>query len=95
MEPSLLLALGLLTADMSQTLDITRHSAQYRELNPILGQHPSQVKVVSYFTVSAASLIGLNYVLPVKYAHALNWTSATVEAGFVAHNAHLGIRFNF
>lgn len=95
MDASLILALGMLAADASQTTYIAKHPQQFQEYNPILGQHPSQAQVAGYFLASAGSLIALNVVLPARYAHTLNWATVAVEGGFVAHNAHVGIKFTF
>jgi hypothetical protein len=95
MTPDLILALGMLAADASQTTYIAKHPQEFREYNPILGQHPSQAKVAGYFLASGTSLVVLNAVLPAKYAHRLNWATVAVEGSFVAHNAHVGIKFTF
>jgi len=95
MDASLVLALMLETADMSQTLYMTRHPQQYQEMNPILGSHPSQIKVVCYFLTADAGLVVFNHVLPKKYVPVLNYGTVAIEAGFVAHNAHIGVKFSF
>ena len=42
-------SVGLLLIDMLQTLDIKNHKGMY-EINKVLGKHPSDIKVYSYFT---------------------------------------------
>ena len=95
MTPDLILALGLLAADASQTTYIAQHPQQYQEYNPILGQHPSRGKVAAYFLSAGAGLVVLNNVLPEKYARALNVSTIALEAACVGHNAHVGIKFSF
>ena len=40
--------------DMMQTLEIVQHSNLYYETNPILGKHPQQHEVITYFMVRGA-----------------------------------------
>jgi hypothetical protein len=40
----------LLMVDWKQTLDISEHSDKWWERNPILGRHPSKLRVNTWFT---------------------------------------------
>ena len=40
--------------DMMQTIEIVQHSNLYYETNPILGKHPHQHEVITYFMVRGA-----------------------------------------
>lgn len=94
-DPSLLLALTMETADFSQTMYIERHPTQYREANQIISSHPTPARVIGYFLASDAVILGYNYALPAKWAHALNWADVAIEGAVIGHNAHIGIKFSF
>ena len=91
-----LLALHLLTtaADWNQTRQIAANPGHYHELNPILGQHPSAAAVNRHFAINEIVVLGAAYKLP-KYRNDILGTSATIEAGFVAHNYSIGLKVNF
>lgn len=97
MAPELLIALALTAADTAQTEWITRHDQHCtrHEENPLLGQHPSQIKVAGYMGGSMGALYGLNQVLPAKQAQILNYVWIGAEGSVVAHNLRIGIRFSF
>ena len=99
MTPELILALALTAADASQTLWITRHDnpavCTRHELNPILGSHPSQIKVAAWFGANAGALIVANQYLPPAYSKALNYVWIGAEGATVAHNLRVGVRFSF
>ena len=101
MTPELILALALTAADASQTEYLTRHyqpcagkEGRYEE-NPILGRHPSQLKVAGWFAANAGALVVANDLLPPTYAKALNYVWIGAEGATVAHNLRVGVRFSF
>lgn len=86
-----------LAADMMTTLDI-RHHPGYYEQNPILGQHPSDAKVIGYVALSAAlhAFITNEMVtehVPMPIIQTWEAGSIAIEVGCAAHNYHIGLRF--
>ena len=98
MTPELILALALTAADASQTAYLSRHNGpncgHMQEDNPVLGHYPSQAKIGAYFAGSAGLLLAGNALLPPQDAKILNYVWIGVEAGAVAHNLSLGVRFS-
>jgi len=90
MDPSLVLALGLWTADYGQTRSIPSHP-QFYETNPIIGKHPNEGRINTYFALGYAVIPFLHYQLGNKYTFVV----VAMEANTVRHNAKLGIKFNF
>lgn len=87
------------TADMLTTLDI-KHHPELVEENPLLGNHPSDAKVVGYFLATDAlhlaitrELVGEGVPEPIVAV----WQVLTIgmEAGCVGHNLKIGLRFSF
>ena len=102
MTPELIVALALTAVDASQTEWNARHYAVTKECstgrweeNPILGKHPSQIKVAAYFGASAGALIAANEYLPPAYSKALNYVWIGAEGSVIAHNLRVGVRFSF
>ena len=94
-------------ADWSQTQYIQGHP-KYRELNPILGAHPSRGRVNNYFLAAGLLHPLISYSIPsiVEYfggspetaQDVRKWWqlgSAAFEAGVVGRNAHMGIGFSW
>lgn len=86
-------------ADMLTTLDIKNHP-ELRETNPILGDHPSDGKVISMCVGAALihSAITYEFVdnnVPKPIIRAWEYISIGVETGFAVHNYSLGLRFRF
>ena len=81
-------------ADYRQTLDIRNHPG-YHEQNPLLGDHPSDVKVRNYFLAMAAGHTVITYLLPPKYR--LAWQGSTLAIGVIVvhHNKMLGLSYSF
>ena len=82
--------LVLLFIDWEQTKTIARNPATRREMNPILGPHPSVRKVNIYFTLVAAIVVagpylGLRFIPPGQYQAfaALAFAAVTAFEGFV------------
>lgn len=82
-------------ADWGQTLDIVGRPDEYHETNPLLGEHPSRGKVNRYMATTLAAHWLIASWLPAKPRRAFQYVTLTVEAGMVAHNYRLGVRFNF
>lgn len=80
--------------DWAQTRHIARNPARFRELNPLLDRHPSLGDVNRYFIVSTAAMLLAAHYLP-KYRKGMLQVWFAVGAGYVAHNASIGIRMEF
>jgi len=90
---------GAAFADMLTTLDITKHPNLVEE-NPLMGQHPSDGKVLGYFAATGVlhylvtrELVRENVPTPIVQT----WEALGIglEVGMVAHNYSLGLRARF
>ena len=85
----------LLVADWAQTRQIARNAQQFRETNPVLGDHPGMGRVNTYF----ATALLLNYVIGNSLSN--GWRRAWfvgvggVEASVVQRNLSIGLKLNF
>jgi hypothetical protein len=91
---------GASFADMLTTIDIAKHPKQYYEFNPILGEHPSEGRVIGYFTTThvlhyliTRELVRENVPAPIVQT----WEALGIglEVGLVAHNYSIGLRARF
>ncbi len=84
-----------LALDWRQTQMISENPTKWRELNPILGSHPTIAAVNRHFAANAI-MIGLiaNY-LPSKYRKAYLGAVSVVEFSCAGHNYKMGIRMAF
>ena len=84
-----------LIADYKSTASVLYPDQGYRELNPILGPHPSRAKLSAYFITY---LIG-NYFIADYLGHANRerWllTLTIVETAAAAHNVSIGATIRF
>lgn len=80
--------------DYRQTLDIKNHPGMY-ETNPILGKHPSDVKIKNYFIASSVVTLGAVYLLPKHYRPYLIGGVLAVEVVVIGNNKRIGLRTNF
>jgi hypothetical protein len=85
---------ALMVADVAQTHDIARH-ANMEEINPILGKHPSNARINTYFAASMAAQYLIAQALPAEYRHAWQYAGIGFELGFIQSNYKLGIRADF
>lgn len=90
---------GVALGDMLTTLDIAKHPGLVEE-NPLLGQHPSDGKVLGYFAATGVlhylvtrELVRENVPAPIVQT----WEALGIglEVGMVAHNYSLGLRARF
>ena len=81
--------------DMMQTLEIVQHDDLYYETNPILGKHPRQNEVITYFMIRGAMHYEITKWLPEKFR--LTWLTVTFlpQLPLLEHNHNLGIRVSF
>jgi len=82
-----------LLVDMAQTLDIKNHEGLY-ETNPILGKHPSDKKVVSYFLTCILGHLLIADSLGNKKVY---WQHFILipEIYIIGHNYELGLSVKF
>lgn len=83
----------LLVADWLQTRDIATND-NYREVNPILGAHPSIKEVDTYFALSifGTNLVG-EYLLPEQHKHVWYKAISILQVTVVARNIRIGVKF--
>ena len=81
--------------DMMQTLEIVQHSDLYYETNPILGKHPQQHEVITYFMIRGAGHYHMTKWLPKKFRPA--WLTITFlpQIPIIEHTHNLGIRIGW
>jgi hypothetical protein len=80
--------------DWRQTQDIKNHPGLYEE-NPILGRHPSDKTINTYFASSILLHALVADQLQGKWRTAWQSTWIVVEIGTVQRNYALGVRLNF
>lgn len=95
----LLMLVTLNVVDWGQTLDIARNPTEYHEYNPILGRHPSEDEVNTYFMIVIPAQIGAGFLIEKlaneKWRNAF-WTGCIgLELGMVANNYNLGLKVRF
>ena len=80
--------------DWAQTREIERNQA-YHELNPILGRHPSEGRINTYF---ASTLLGhtlVSVLLPKPYRTWWQCVTIGIEAGVTGSNYIIGVQGGF
>jgi hypothetical protein len=92
MTPELVLALGLMSVDYAQTMQIARNPNEYHEMNPILGKHPSPIKTTLYFASAAVVTYEINQT---KYGKYHTYFMVGMESAVVAHNFKIGLKLTF
>ena len=81
--------------DMMQTLEIVQHGDLYYETNPILGKHPQQHEVITYFMIRGATHYHVTKWLPKKFR--IPWLTGTFfpQVPVIKQNHNLGIRIGW
>ena len=82
-----------LFTDWKQTS--TYHTTQARELNPLLGSHPSQRTINQWCFISSAGHLLVSDLLPHKQRIYWQAASMTVEWAVIARNYKLGVRIKW
>jgi len=86
---------ALHVADWGTTLDIVAHPDQYRELNPILGDHPTRGAVNTWMASTLAAHWAITYLMPERYRPIWQYVTIGLEGTVVAHNLSIGLHVNF
>ena len=81
--------------DWGTTLDITRHPDKYKEMNPILGEHPSRERVNIYMFSGALVHAGVTYILPPKYRSYFQGVTIGMSGAYVLNNLAIGLQIKF
>jgi len=81
--------------DWGQTLDVSENPDKYREINPVLGDHPDRGRVNIYFACSILIKAAITWLLPTKWRK--YWLAGNIAASgyLVKHNYNAGIEINF
>ena len=88
-------ATAFTVVDWGQTLDIAKKPNEYIETNPVLGKHPSEGRVNTYFAIATLGQIAIAHILPDKWRKRWLGANIMVEGYFVQGNYKLGLRVNF
>jgi hypothetical protein len=82
-------------ADWAQTRQIAQEPQHYRELNPLLPEHPTLGQVNRYFLLTAAAHVVISSMLPEKQRKVWQYLTIGVEAGMVGRNYSIGVTGRF
>ena len=85
---------GLSILDASQTMQI-KNLPHLEEKNPILGKHPSDKKIIAYFTTALLLHVGAVYLLPPAYRSYLQDGTIALEVVVIGRNKSLGMDIKF
>ena len=88
------LTLGMIV-DMGQTVWVANNPDSHFEQNPILGEHPDESEVYSYFIASYILITAITYVLPYKYSHLFQSGVIGVELHAITNNINMGVKISF
>ena len=80
--------------DMLQTLEIANNDAYY-EKNKILGKHPSEAQVVTYFIARGFAHYHATKMIPEKYRSMWHGYNIIYNYDVIRDNHQLGIRIDF
>ena len=80
--------------DMLQTLEIANND-KYYETNPILGKHPSEFQVVTYFIARGFAHYELLKMIPEKYRNLYHTYNIVYNYDTIRDNHNIGIRIDF
>ena len=81
-------------ADMLQTLEIANNDAFY-EKNKILGKHPSEAQVLTYFVARGFAHYHVTKMIPQKYRNIWHGYNIVYNYDVIRDNHQLGIRIDF
>lgn len=84
-------ATGLHVADWMQTRYIAAHPDRFYEINPLIGKHPSDGQVNTYFALSHAGAMLATVLMPNPYRMWFQSLRIGVSGYLVSFNASKGI----
>lgn len=80
--------------DYLQTKDIKNHPGMY-ETNPILGAHPSNRRIASYFILAAAGHSILAYNMKPEMRRNFQYATIALQIAVILHNKRIGLNYEF
>ena len=80
--------------DMLQTLEIANNDAYY-ETNKILGKHPSETEVVTYFIARGFAHYHATRMIPQRYRNLFHGYNVVYNYNVIRDNHEIGIRIDF
>jgi hypothetical protein len=80
--------------DMLQTLEIANND-NYYEKNKIMGKHPSEVQVISYFIARGFAHYHATKMIPAKYRPIWHTYNVVYNYDVIRNNHSIGIRIDF
>ena len=80
--------------DMLQTLEIANND-NYYEKNKILGKHPSEAEVVTYFIARGLVHYQATRMIPQRYRNLFHGYNVVYNYNVIRDNHQLGIRIDF
>mgnify|MGYP001319298786 CR=1 FL=1 len=80
--------------DMLQTLEIANNDAYY-EKNKIMGRHPSEAQVITYFIARGFAHYHATKILPAKYRPLWHTYNVVYNYNVIKNNHEIGIKVNF
>lgn len=84
-----------LAVDMAQTLYISKNPNKYYEINPLLGKHPSQDKVIGYFLGGMIAHTAIAMALPPTYRRIWQCVFIGIEGLVIGRNYSIGVKLEF
>ncbi|OUU18624.1 MAG: hypothetical protein CBC05_01810 [Crocinitomicaceae bacterium TMED45] len=84
----------LQTIDMLQTLEIANND-NYYEKNKILGKHPNEFQVITYFIARGFAHYETTKMIPLKYRNIWHTYNIVYNYDVIRDNHNIGIRIGF
>mgnify|MGYP003394102298 CR=1 FL=1 len=82
-------------ANYKTTLQIAKHPNEYREANPLLGEHPSVGEVNTFFIIATVAHPIISYALPKEYRKAFQYISIGASGTASITNVWSGLKIRF
>lgn len=82
------------TIDYGQTSYISKHPNRFSEQNTILGRHPSQKMVDTYFLTTAILHVGAVHFMPKEWRPVFQSLWIGFEASAVTNNYRIGVKID-
>lgn len=86
---------GLILVDWMQTQEIVKDPGNHREMNPILGGHPSMSRVNILIGGAIVASYVVARLLPARWRPWFQWAIIGIEAAAVVNNHRRGISISF
>lgn len=81
--------------DWAQTRTIAQNPERWREMNPILGAHPTTREVDQYFAITLAGHYLIANVLPAQYRAYFQHVTISIQTAVTRNNVLLGVKGEF